>query len=304
LSAELAKPDHTGFAISMILLGTVIITASDLIAKSVIPHVSIWQLLFLRSLLGLSLLIPLLFFLKKLKSIHTLNLKAVLSRSVLMSACYLCFYIALANIPIALLAGAFFCGPFFMVLLSRLMLGEKFGIWRSFSLIAGFIGVLLVLQPNSQEFEPLLLLGLVSAFFYALTQVVTRKYCKNEKPIAISYWLTVTFLVTGLVGMIFLWFLPSLSGESFFSRPSGTMPLLPFLLLSFMSVCSIAMHFALSAAYQNAPSSLIAPLEYLYLPLAMLGGYFFYDEIPNLTAIIGIIIIITAGLIVAWRKDA
>ncbi len=304
MNVELAKPDHTGFAISMILLGTLIVTASDLIAKSVIPYVSVWQLLFLRSILGLSLLFPFLFFLKKLKSIQTLNLKAVLLRSSLMSATYLCFYTALANIPIALVAGAFFCGPFFMVLLSRFMLGEKFGVWRSFSLFAGFIGVLLILQPNSLEFEPLLLLGLVSAFFYALTQVVTRKYCKNEKPIALSYWLAITFLVTGLVGMIVLWFLPSLSGESFFSRPSGTLPLLPFLLLCFMSVCSIAMHFALSAAYQNAPSSLIAPLEYLYLPLAMLGGYFFYDETPNLTAIVGIAIIILAGLIVAWRKDA
>lgn len=304
MNVNIAKPDRTGFAISMILSGVFIVSASDLIAKSIIPHVSVWQLLFLRSLIGLSLLFPLLFFIRKLKSIQTLNLKFVLLRSALMSATYLCFYTALANIPIALLAGAFFCGPLFMVVLSRILLGEKFGRWRLFSLIAGFIGVLLVLQPNSKEFEPLTLLALVSAFFYAMTQVITRKYCKNEQPIALSCWLTITFLVTGLLGMLILWLIPSLNGSSFLDRPSSMMPLIPFLLLCFVSVCSIAMHFALSAAYQNAPSSIIAPLEYLYLPLVMLGGYFFYDEIPNSMAILGIVCIISAGLIVAWRKDA
>lgn len=288
----------------MLLLGIISVTAGDLIAKSIIPLVSVWQLLVLRSTFGLIFLFITLLYLKKLPSIKTINLRAILFRSSLMSVCYLCFYLALAKIPIALVAGAFFCGPFFMVILSRIMLGETFGIWRSISLIGGFIGVLLVLQPNSVEFDPTMILALLSAFLYALTQVFTRKYCKKEDPVALSCWLTITFLTTGLLGILILWLLPSTIGTSFIDRPTLIPDWTPLLVIAFLGICSIVIHYALSAAYQNAPSSLLGPLEYIYLPLAVVGGYFFYDEIPNFTALIGIAIIISAGLIVAWRKDA
>lgn len=287
----------------MLMIAIVAVLANDLTAKAIIPDLSVWQLLFIRSLFGLGFLISILIILKKMPSVKALNLKPVLIRSSLMSACYVCFYLALARIPIALVAGAFFCGPFFMVILSRIFLAETFGIWRSFSLIGGFIGVILILQPTSVDFDSFMILGLVSAFLYALTQVVTRKYCKNEDPVALSFWLTVTFMMTGFIGFLVLWLLPSVVGTSFVNRPIITLPISTTLLIFILGVCSIIVHYALSAAYQNAPSSILGPLEYAYLPLAVLGGYLFFDEIPNMTAFVGIAIIIAAGLIVAWRKD-
>jgi len=288
----------------MILIGMLIVSASDLISKTIIPHLSIWVLLFSRSLLGLVFLIPVLFLFKQFNATKAINLKAVIIRSSLMSLCYLFFYLGLAKVPIALVSGAFFCAPFFMVLLSRVMLGETFGIWRTASLIAGFIGVLMIIQPHSVEFDPFLILGVISSFLYALTQVVTRKYCKNENPIALSYWLAITFMLTGLIGIAVFWLMPSLAGSEFLNRPTATIPSNIFLLICIVAMCSIVMHFAMSAAYQNAPSSLIAPLEYTYLPIAVVGGYIFYNEIPNTMAFIGLTIIIIAGLVVAWRKDA
>jgi len=288
----------------MVLIGISVVTAADLVSKSIIPLVSIWQLLLVRSLFGITFLVSFILFLKKLPSVKPLSFKAVIMRSLLMNGCYIAFFLALAKIPIALVAGAFFCGPFFMVLLSRYMLGETFGIWRTISLVGGFIGVLLVLQPNSVEFDPIILLALFSAFLYALTQVFTRKYCKKEDPTAISFWLTLTFLITGLIGVVILWVSAPLVGTEFINRSNVNLPWIPLAIISFLGLCNIIVHYTLSAAYQNAPSSLIGPLEYIYLPMAALGGYFFYNEIPNLMALLGIVIIIIAGLIVAWRKDA
>lgn len=309
MSTQFAKPDQIspdriGYAIIMLLLGIVTVTSSDLIAKSIIPLISVWQLLALRSIFGLIFLIFTLLYLKKLPYIKTLNVKAVLLRSSLMSVTYLCFYLSLARIPIALVAGAFFCGPLFMVILSRIMLNETFGIWRATSLISGFVGVILILQPTSIEFDPFMILALLSAFLYALTQVVTRKYCRKEDPSALSYWLTITFLFTGVCGIAVIWLLPSLAGTKFINRSFVIMDWTPLLILGFLGISSIVVHYTLSAAYQNAPSSLLGPLEYIYLPMAVAGGYFFYDEIPNLSAFIGIIIIIAAGIIITWRKDS
>ena len=184
------------------------------------------------------------------------------------------------------------------------MLGETFGIWRGASILGGFLGVILVLQPTSVQFDLYMFLGLFSAFLYALTQIVTRKYCKKEDPVAMSYWLTITFFITGLIGMIFLWLFPSVIGIDFINRASSILSLTPLLIITLIGVCIVIVHYALSAAYQNAPASLLGPLEYAYLPMAVAGGYFFYDEIPSFTAFIGMVMIVIAGLIVAWRKDA
>lgn len=287
----------------MVLVGTGLVAAADLVSKSIIPLLSIWQLLLVRSCFGLAFLFSLICYLKKIPSIKPLSFSAVIMRSLLMTACYVCFFLSLAKISIALVAGAFFCGPFFMVILSRFMLGETFGLWRTISLIGGFIGVLLVLQPNSAEYDPFILLAILSAFLYALTQVATRKYCKKEDPTAMSFWLTVTFLITGIIGIIVLWAINPLIGTEFINRPTVTLAWLPLLIIALLGISNIIVHYTLSAAYQNAPSSLIAPLEYIYLPIAAIGGYFFYKEVPNLMALIGIVLIIIAGLIVAWRKD-
>jgi len=303
LKAELAKPDRIGFAIAILMLGMITVTASDLIAKVIIPYVSVWQLLLYRSTIGLIILLGALFILKKLPSIKTISFGAVIGRSLLMNGCYICFYLALAKIPIALAAGAFFTGPLFMVLLSRIMLGERFGVWRTGSLIGGFIGVVLILQPTSTEFDPMMFIALCSAFLYALTQVVTRKYCKREDPTAMSCWLTITFLTTGAIGSLVLWLYPALVGDAFINRSNTLLPQTLFLIVCFLGLCSIVLHYSLSAAYQNAPSSLLGPLEYVYLPLAALGGYVYFNETPNLIAFLGIGIIVIAGLIVAWRKD-
>lgn len=287
----------------MLVTGVITVTVSDLISKVVIPSTSVWQILFLRSLMGLIFLICILLFLKKLPTIKATNLGPVLLRSSLMSTCYVFFYLALAKIPIALVAGAFFTGPFFMVLLSRIMLNETFGLWRAMSLVAGFIGVLLILQPSSTAYDPAMLLALLSALLYALTQVVTRKYCKHEDPTSLSFWLTITFLMTGLTGMLILWIFPSLTDVHFVNRPSVFLPLSTMLIILFLGACSIVVHYTLSAAYQNAPSSLLGVLEYIYMPIAVAGGYLFFDEVPNKIAFIGIAIIVVAGMIVAWRKD-
>jgi drug/metabolite transporter (DMT)-like permease len=182
------------------------------------------------------------------------------------------------------------------------MIGETLGIWRLISVVSGFIGVMLILQPTSSQFDPILILPVICAFLYALTQVFTRKYCKNENPLAISYWLTVTFMISGLIGLIITWLLPVPAETGFLTRPATLIPVIPTLVIAAIAVGSLIMHFALASAYQNAPASLVAPLEYLYLPLTILGGYFFFDEIPQSSAIAGIGIIIAAGLIIAWRE--
>lgn len=297
------NPDRTRFGIVMALLGTATIASADLATKWLTADLSLWQLQSMRSLFAILLLLPLLWMSKNLKSIKVKNVRMVVVRSLLMTACYILFFASLAVVPIAIVAGGFYCAPLFIVLLSWLLLSEQVGVWRLTSVVSGFIGVLLILQPTSTEFEWVIIFPVICGFLYALTQVVTRKYCKNEDPLALSFWLTTAFLISGLFGLLVLIAMPVVDNPGFLTRPTTLVAWDKMIVLVIIAAASLLMHFALAAAYQNAPGSLVGPLEYLYLPIAVIGGYLFFDEIPKLSALVGIAIIITAGLIIAWREQ-
>ena len=113
-----------------------------------------------------------------------------------------------------------------------------------------------------------------------------------------------TFIVVaGLFGLLVLIAMPVVDNPGFLTRPTTLVAWDKMIVLVIIAAASLLMHFALAAAYQNAPGSLVGPLEYLYLPIAVIGGYLFFDEIPKLSALVGIAIIITAGLIIAWREQ-
>ncbi len=202
------KPDRTGFAVVMIVFGTSLVACSDLATKWLTANLSLWQLQSMRSVFGISFLLLILLATKKLGSLKVINVEALVIRSLLMTFTYLTFFTALAVLPIAMVAGGFFSGPLFMVVLAAVILKEQIGIWRITSAIGGFIGVLLILQPDFSQLDPMIFLPVVCGFVYALTQVYTRKHCKNEDPIAISFWLTVMFLQSGLLGLFILSFIP------------------------------------------------------------------------------------------------
>ena len=296
------KPDRTGFAIAMVLFGTLTIAFTDLATKWLTVNLSLWQIQSMRSIFGIGFLLLLLLIMRKLSALKVINAKALMIRSLLMTLSYLSFFTALAVLPIAMVAGGFFSGPLFMVLLASIMLKESIGIWRITSAVGGFIGVLLILQPSAADFEPMVFLPVVCGFFYALTQAYTRKHCKNEDPLAVSFWLTAMFLLSGLIGLLVISVLPSQPDPGFLTRPLVMLPTPQLLTLIAVAIASVVMHFSLAAAYQNAPATLIAPMEYLYLPIAITGGYLFFDEKPNAIALIGVAIVIAAGVIIAWRE--
>ena len=117
-----------------------------------------------------------------------------------------------------------------------------------------------------------------------------------------SFWLTFMFLQSGVLGLIIVSWLPAPADPGFLTRPITVLPLPQLLTLLAIAAASMIMHFSIAAAYQNAPATLVAPLEYLYLPIAIVGGYLFFDETPNELALIGVLIVIAAGLIITWRE--
>lgn len=294
--------DRTALAIGLALLGITCIAFADIATKFISSDISLWQLLAMRSVVGLVLILPVLILSRRLSSLRVKKPKNLAMRTLIMAVTYILFFASLGQMPLAIVAGAFFASPMFMVILSVIMLREPVGIWRVLCVIGGFAGVLLILRPDSADFSLFMLLPVAAGFFYALAQVYTRKYCKQENPLAISYWLTFTFMFMGLTGMLLVYLLHDGSKTHFLSHPAIITAVAPTMLIVCIGISSLIMHFAMAGAYQNAPASLIGPLEYLYLPMAVIGGMIWLDETPNASSVIGIAIIISSGLIIAWRE--
>lgn len=294
--------DRILFAMMMALIGVTSVAAGDLVTKNITGQVSLWQMLTLRSVMALSILLPVLAVSGQLHQIKALNPKHLIVRNLLMALSYLFFFSGLAAMPMAIVAGSFFSAPFFTVVLAWLMLGEHIGVWRIGSVILGFVGVFLVLRPDTATISTALFLPVFGALFYALTQVYTRKYCKHEKALAVSYWLACCFLATGLVGLTAVEYFDSLQGIEFYNSTFKPVSLSTWAIFVLIGAGSLLTHFALAAAYQNGPAGFIGPLEYLYLPIATIGGFYFFDEVPPASAIVGIAIIIMVGVVIAWRE--
>jgi drug/metabolite transporter (DMT)-like permease len=296
--------DKAIFAMLAVMTGITLASGSDLATKWLSDQMSIWQLQLMRSVIGAAVLAAAVLIANKDASLIAINGVTVFIRSFLMAISFLTYFIAIGILPIAIVAAGLFSSPLFTVFFGRFILKEKVGLFRISFAFIGFFGVVLVLQPGTTEFEPALLWPLGCGFSYALTNTYTRKYCLEENPLALSFWLSVLFAVIGLIGMIgFSFSTIGPEGSNFVNHP----PLMPDPTVLGVAVgigiCSIAMHFFLATAYQNAPASLLAPLEYVYLPLVIFGGIFFFGEQPTSTAYLGIAVIVFSGIVIAWREQ-
>ena len=287
--------DRVSYAMMMMCIGIVTIAASDIAIKFFAAQLSMWQVLLMRSSVALLLLAPL------WRKAYLQHLPTLMLRSAFMGMSYIAFMVALGLLPIATVAGSFFSAPLFVVILSAFWAREHVGPWRWGSVALGFVGVLMVLRPD--EFQWSALIAVLAALFYALCQTFTRLHCQHIPAVSLSLWLSVVFWVMGALGMIVMLSLPAPESASFWHREPAWLDATGYVLMVAVGLASVLMHFALASAYQNAPSSLIAPLEYLYLPMIVVGGWLAFGESPDTMTLAGLAVIIVSGLIIAWREQ-
>ena len=129
-------------------------------------------------------------------------------RAVAIFLCNMIFFSAIATLPLATATALFFVAPIFITLLSIPLLGEKVGIRRLLAVITGFLGVFIMMKPNTwsmSDIPPFIyFLPVIAAVLYALMQIMTRKLSKSSKPAALAFYIQLTFVIFSLIfGLIF-----------------------------------------------------------------------------------------------------
>jgi len=288
--------------------GKLLFAIQDIIIKEMSGAYPIHQIMTIRGLVAIVLLLILIQFSVRLAALKMHHPGYHVLRGLLMFIAFMAFYIALAEISLTTATALFFTAPFFITLLSIPMLGERVGIRRFISILAGFIGVLIVLRPDTEQFNLIALLPIMAAFFYALCQVLVR-YARMTAPASImSLYASIAFaLLAPIMGWILSGFHP-MQGMA----PSQKTMLLPWslpgsfdmMLLTFTGVTSALGFMFMSYAYKHAQASRLAPFEYIMIVWVTLLSYLVWAEVPDLATMTGIGIIILSGMYVLRREEA
>ena len=207
------------------------------------------------------------------------------------------FFGGLRFMPLAETLAIFFVSPLLVTAISALLLRERVGLRRWSAVAAGFVGAMIVIRPGSGIFGLAAILPLCSAMSFAFYLIVTRKLAGRSDP-----WST--NLQTGMSGAVFLGII-MLAAGAMGLEGLGFVPIQSGHWLHFAAIGVIATvgHLMMILALSRAPASTLAPIGYMEMPSAVLVGWLGFGDVPDFWTVIGIVIIVSAGLYVSWREN-
>lgn len=223
------------------------------------------------------------------------TLLLVLTRTVLHICGIAMMFMGLRYLPLADALAIAFVMPFIMLLLGHFILHEEVGIHRLAACAVGFGGTLLVIQPNFAEVGAPALYPLGVAVVFAFFMLVTRQIAKKLDPIKLQ---TVSGLQATAILLPFF-FIFSDNPEFTMQWPDGWTV---FLLIS-LGVLGTLAHLMMTWSLRFAPSTTLAPMQYLEIPIGTVIGWMIFKDLPNGLAALGICITVGAGLYIILREQ-
>lgn len=282
------RHNRPSIAIALCLISMTLFSVQDALIKWLTSDYWLLQLLFVRSLVivcgsGLYISIK-----QGSKGFVTHRPADHLLRTTFNFFAFFCYYMAVAQMPLANATSIALTAPLFMTALSGPLLGEPVGLNRQLILLVGFAGVLFVIQPTAEDLNLNgSLYALAGAFLFAMLAIQTRLMSKNENSELMVFYAALLFLIVTGVFMLFYWETPDL------------ISLLVMILLG--SITLIA-QYTIVHAFQHARVHVIAPFEYITIVWAILIGWYFFGEQPSSAVYIGAVLIAFAGLGISWYE--
>ncbi len=288
------------------ILAVLCFTMNDIVIKMLSGGYALHQIVLIRTIFGLCLLLGVIVPLEGgFRSLATRRPGLHAIRGLCVVLANSTFFLALAVLPYADAAGVFFISPLLITAFGALFLGEKVGLFRWLAVIVGLVGVLIMLNPGG-EVRFALLLPMLAALFYALLHTLTRKIGVADSAAAMSFYIALTFLVVSSgIGLTFGDGRYANQGPEIFHflfRPWIWPPVGDWAWFFLIGMASISGGYFISQAYRTTEASLIAPLEYTALPIAIAADIVIFATWPELRVWAGIALIAGAGLFVFRRE--
>ena len=197
-------------------------------------------------------------------------------------------FLAMILLPLADATAIGFSVPIFATMLAALVLAEPTGRWRWGAVLAGFAGVLLIVQPGRSA-VPLAgaSVAIAGALLTAAVTITIRRLGATERATTTVFWFAVSSLLP--MGVLMLWF----------AAPHDP---LTWMVLSALGLTGGLAQLTLTGSLRLAPVSLVMPMDYTSLVWATLLGIWLFAEFPSQSTWLGAPVIIASGLVIVWRE--
>lgn len=286
-----------------VIAGMVLFVGQDLLMKGMLTTYPVWMLIFVRSVVALLTLLPLVLWLGAPHRIYTPLWPWYLARAVLFAGGFAMFYAAFPFMGLAEVTTLFFAAPLMTATLAAVFLQEKIGIHRVLALLVGFAGVVIAVNPTGGNFGWISILPVMTALTYAISQTIVRKIGEQDTSLVIGlYTISLSGVVIIPIGFAVTQVI-EITPDLIHLRMSWPVPALDGLgMLALLGGIGTVAYTLVSRAYQIASASVIAPFDYSYLPLAALFGYLVWGEVPHFTTFVGMVLIVSSGMYTAYRE--
>jgi drug/metabolite transporter (DMT)-like permease len=300
-----SEADNTKRAVTAILLAAFVLSVGDALIKRISAEFTLWQIFVIRSALALPVLVALIKARYPFTSLKPHRVEWTALRSLMLTFMWVAYYTALPHVDLSVAAAAYYSLPLFITLFAAIFMGDTIGAQGWMAVFLGFFGVLLMLRPRADDFNAYALLPVVSAVLYALAMIITRTKCRDENALVLSLGLNVSFVSTGALAafVIGVWG-PSnadVASYPFLLGQWTAMGMNEWLAMGLLSTAALVGSVGAAIAYQAGPSSIVATFDFSYVAFAAGWGLLFFAEVPDPITVIGIGLIVVAGMLAVRR---
>ena len=271
-----------------ILAAVLAFSTVNALVKWLVATYPVGEVVFFR---GLFAMVPALILLAhhgRISALRTQRLPEHVGRGFVQFLSTICIFTAFGMMPLADAVAITFSNPLFITLLSIPLLGEKVGPHRWAAVIAGFVGILVIVRPGGGVFELGAIFALLNAALGASVTTALRRMSLTEANVTLIFYQSFTACVLGFALLPFGWVTPA----------SWT----DLSLLVLVGLCSGAGQYFWTQGYRLAPATVAAPFSYTSMLWALLFGFWVWGEVPSIAVIFGAAIVISAGFYILWRE--
>jgi drug/metabolite transporter (DMT)-like permease len=252
-------------------------------------ELSVFQIMLLRSTLGMAMLWPLVRAAGGLAAVRTERLPQHALRNAVHYAAQYGWFVALTLIPLAQVVSIEFTMPIWSAALAVAFLGERMSSRKWFSVLLGLVGVAVIVRPGAGAVSIGQLIALSSAFGFAISVVLVKSLTRTDAAIVISFWMLVVQSAIGLVPALVVWQWPSTQIWSW---------------VVVVAFCGTYSHYCFARAMQHADATVVVPMDFLRVPLTALVGWLAYSEGLDLFTLLGVGLILAGNLLNLARLPA
>lgn len=263
-------------------------TAIAVAGREATRELSVFQVMLLRSLIGLVVLAPLVHAAGGLRAMATTRLRSHGLRNLVHYAAQAGWLAALALIPLAHVVALEFTMPIWTALLAYAFLGERLDTRKVAAIALGVAGVALIVRPApGAAFSAGHLIALVAAVGFAVSVTMVKSLTRTDSATQLMFWMLVLQTLIGAVPAVAHW-----------QTPVG----LQWLWIAVVGVCGTCSHYCMARAMAHAEATVVVPMDFLRLPLTAAAGWALYAERFDMVTLAGAALILGGNAVNLGRK--